>query len=232
MRRGRRRRWWRTASAVIRYSCYLVRRASFNHISSFIVFSISTIVWQKLNVARVHRTEDKKVYITVWSIFPLWFVHCFDSNTKFYSTCRYSSRHMHTTHNRERIEFIYEFMEWNDEHNAHNGFSFLPLADEPATAPLLGPATWQHAHCMTGIKLQTYSVHKRSPIYGYVKPPRAKDSKRLGSIFVLLCEKMHGTTGKLLFHIFDRNYQLDFHPFLTLPSWWHGGISKTAHHLK
>lgn len=123
---------------------------------------------------------------------------------------------------------------WNETMNIMHtmDFRFYLSPMNPPQPPLLGPATWQHAHCMTGIKLQTNSVHKRSPIYGYVKPPRAKDSKRLGSIFVLLCEKMHGTTGKLLFHIFDRNYQLDFHPFLTLPSWWHGGISKTAHHLK
>lgn len=106
----------------------------------------------------------QKVYITVWSIFPLWFVHCFDSKTKFYSTRRYSSRHMHTTQSRERIEFIYEFVEWNDEHNAHNGFSFLPHANEPPPPPSMA-RPHDSMHCMTGIKLQTNSAHKRSQIY-------------------------------------------------------------------
>lgn len=57
------------------YSYYRSRCALFNHMSSFIVFStiVSMKGAEKTDCGEgIHRTEDKK-YITVWSIFPLWF---------------------------------------------------------------------------------------------------------------------------------------------------------------
>lgn len=100
----------------------------FNHISSFIVSSTivsmnGTECGENTSNEWTNETEgewrEKKHQSLI--DFPLLFVHCFDSKTKFYSTCRYSSR-VTCTHTplafSEHIEFIcmnlYRDTEWND----------------------------------------------------------------------------------------------------------------------
>lgn len=196
----------------------------FNHISSFIVSS--TIVSMNRaecgentsNECTSKRMENGGKNIRVWSIFHYCSVHCFDSKTKFYSTCRYSSR---VTCTHTPLSFvstlnlsvwIYIETKWNDIFVVIQWIFIFTHANlsslRNSTQPSATTDSWLHDRNKITVVQQTHEHTHKSTNTNGAKIEHLLASKEISNDYVRfssmgLWEK-RGPMRKLLFLFFDK----------------------------